>query len=219
MISYSLTKLNICLKYSILIVLSIAAILYSCNSQLNKLPETTNSFTIAKADSVIKGSLATEQKRIAYDNTKYYHYLLNQEVKVTQGGASGKLLNGKYEVFDKQMSILKSGSLKDGLKIGEWKDWHTNGSLKRRVQYKRGVEHGHYFEYNSQGRLRITGKFKNGLKHGIAKELDVDGKVISYIIYKNGFIVPNKSSKKEIITKKEKPKEREKRENNPKKST
>jgi hypothetical protein len=66
---------------------------------------------------------------------------------------------------------------------------YEEGTPKFEVELKDGLRHGDYFEYHPTGELKIKGKYKADLKEGTWKFYDVDGKLIKKDRYKKGDIV------------------------------
>lgn len=60
------------------------------------------------------------------------------------------------------------------------------GVPKYEVDIKDGLKHGNYFEYHETGELKIKGKYKNDLKEGTWKYYDTNGKMIKREKFKSG---------------------------------
>ncbi|WP_426672084.1 toxin-antitoxin system YwqK family antitoxin [Mucilaginibacter sp. McL0603] len=67
----------------------------------------------------------------------YYWYSANA-IHSSQGGFSGKLLNGQYTTYYPDKNLKEQGSFKKGLKDGIWKSWNTDGTLATMITWKRG---------------------------------------------------------------------------------
>jgi antitoxin component YwqK of YwqJK toxin-antitoxin module len=100
------------------------------------------------------------------DPTKKYHWYSNNQLKITQGGYSGKLLNGSYTDFHFNNNLKEKGVFKMGLKIGEWKKWNIEGKLSEIANFKDGILHGPFYQYNLSGDLQESGNYKNGKMDG-----------------------------------------------------
>jgi antitoxin component YwqK of YwqJK toxin-antitoxin module len=74
----------------------------------------------------------------AKQSLMYYWYSANM-IHSTQGGFSGKLLNGQYEEFYLNKNLKQQGTFKKGLKDGAWKTWGENGMLLETSTWKNGV--------------------------------------------------------------------------------
>ncbi|HEY9000690.1 MAG TPA: hypothetical protein VIM89_05020 [Mucilaginibacter sp.] len=69
----------------------------------------------------------------------YYWYSAN-DIHCTQGGYSGKLLNGTYIEYYPDKNLKEQGSFKKGLKSGVWKKWNNDGTLASVTTWKRGLQ-------------------------------------------------------------------------------
>jgi hypothetical protein len=58
--------------------------------------------------------------------------------------------------------------------------------VKFTVQLKNGLKHGDYIEYHPNGQIKFKGSFENDQQHGVWKEYDLSGKRIGRVRYKNG---------------------------------
>jgi hypothetical protein len=75
----------------------------------------------------------------AKSNLHYFWYSANA-IHETQGGYSGRLLNGKYSAFYLNKNLKEQGNFKKGLKNGVWRSWNGDGSLIAATNWKRGTE-------------------------------------------------------------------------------
>jgi hypothetical protein len=74
-------------------------------------------------------------------NTKVSYYWYSADaIHATQGGYSGKLLNGPYIEYYPDKNLKQQGTFKKGLKEGIWKTWNTDGTLHSITKWKHGVE-------------------------------------------------------------------------------
>jgi antitoxin component YwqK of YwqJK toxin-antitoxin module len=60
-------------------------------------------------------------------------------------------LNGLCTEFFSTGKIKKKGVFQNGLKDGEWLEYHPNGQIAQKVNYKNDVLHGWSYAYNSKG--------------------------------------------------------------------
>ncbi len=163
--------------------------------------------------------LSEDKKGVShFDKKKYYYWFKAQKVIITQGGASGQLLNGSFEAFYDNKQLSRKGKFKKGLKDGEWLYWRENGSLIRTENWNNGNKRGIEVVYNEKGIVTETYKYKccsfskqtkdslivsnySGSKKTITL-FDKDGVEVSTTKIKNGTIVTPKT--KEEKTEKEK---------------
>lgn len=76
------------------------------------------------------------KKKIEPNISKNYYWFSAHAIRITQGGYSGKLLNGPYTTVYLNKNLKEQGSFKDGLKEGNWRTWYPNGNLKETVAWK-----------------------------------------------------------------------------------
>jgi len=72
-------------------------------------------------------------------NLSYYWYNANT-IHISQGGFSGKLLNGLYTEYYTNKNLKEQGNFKKGLKDGVWKSWNEEGILTSVTNWKLGSE-------------------------------------------------------------------------------
>jgi antitoxin component YwqK of YwqJK toxin-antitoxin module len=131
-----------------------------------------------------------DEPNIATDRL-YYWYSANR-IHQTQGGYSGKLLNGLFEEYYFNKNLKTQGSFKKGLKSGIWKSWNDNGSLNEEMTWKNGLKNGHFYQYDSAGHLKETGKYKNDLLNGKVTQINEKGtEEITW--YKKGVVVKSRT--------------------------
>ena len=122
---------------------------------------------------------------------KYYYWYSAGKLRTTQGGFSGKLLNGPYESFYQNKAIKEQGKFKKGLKSGTWKTWFENGNLKEVAEWRLGNKTGHFSEYDESGKIKSAGRYKKGKLQGkLLSYLAKDSVAVSH--YKEGKLVVKK---------------------------
>lgn len=131
---------------------------------------------------------------------EYFWYSANKIMK-TQGGFSGKLLNGDYNEFYLTKNLKEQGTFKLGLKNGLWNKWSTSGKLLYQANYKDGLLHGVYFQYDTLGNLKEENSYRNGLLNGISKKYVSKDNILT-TKYDDGAIKPKKEGKFSIWLKK-----------------
>jgi len=121
-------------------ILLIGFFLLSISANAQKLPDFGfNKVRLAESDKTILAETApVNSNPKAKANLFYYWYGAN-EIHVTQGGFSGKLLNGSYTEFYLNKNLEEQGSFKKGLKNGTWKRWNEDGTLNQVTQWKNGL--------------------------------------------------------------------------------
>ncbi|MEO7215184.1 hypothetical protein [Mucilaginibacter sp.] len=130
----------------------------------------------------------TSQPDVSPDKT-YYWYGANT-VHQTQGGFSGKLLNGSYKEFYLDKNLKEEGRFKAGLKDGVWKSWATGGRLVSSITWHNGVKAGKYALYNDSSLVSQSGHYRNDLLNGPIK-FYVNKDSVHIVKYKDGHINPD----------------------------
>lgn len=123
-------------------------------------------------------------KQITLDTDKRYYWFSTNQINSTQGGFSGKLLNGSYQEFYASKQLKESGYVDKGLKTGLWKNWDTTGKLKDDYTWNFGKMNGVYHKYDSTGKVLEAGKYKNDLLNG--KQKHYQGDTVKEVLYKKG---------------------------------
>ncbi|MBB5620119.1 antitoxin component YwqK of YwqJK toxin-antitoxin module [Pedobacter cryoconitis] len=147
--------------------------------------------TINYADHKVTLHVLPADRTLKYtDLTKSYYWYSSNQIKITQGGFSGKLLHGLYSNYYENKNLQEQGNFNMGLKSGEWKNWTEDGKLISDVNFINGVPEGDFYKYDNQGKLVERGRNVNG---------KVDGDFVKYqgdstlsVRYKNGIVVPAK---------------------------
>ena len=90
---------------------------------------------------------------------RLYYWFSGNVIHTTQGGYSGKLLNGRYNEYFPSKSLKEQGSFDKGLKSGIWKTWTEDGVLTQEITWKEGVKNGEFTLYDEQGNIKQSGTF------------------------------------------------------------
>lgn len=133
---------------------------------ISKDPAPVRDITLVQPDSVIKTAIWNAQPKRNIRLDRNYFWFYNNTICHNLGGYSGKLLHGKYEVFDKAKRLVCTGSFKYGLKEGEWIFWFTNGQIKEYIDYKKGKIQGVKKSYDISGNLVSEVRYRNNLPDG-----------------------------------------------------
>jgi hypothetical protein len=130
-----------------------------------------------------------------------YAWFSGNRINWTQGGYSGKLLDGPYTEFYESKALKTQGYFDMGLRSGEWKSWNEKGLPDSVVNYSGGKLSGRFERYDGQGNLFEKGKYRKGLVNGkLERHISVDSVLVTR--YKNGKISPEKPSIIKIWAKK-----------------
>ncbi len=91
-----------------------------------------------------------------------YHWLKGSTLIVSESGAAGKLLHGRYVSFYDNGQLHQKGKLYRGLKVGEWRTWNDQGRLLQIVNWRMGLLHGSYTTFNALTKDGTTTYYKGG---------------------------------------------------------
>ncbi|NQD71729.1 hypothetical protein HP439_13445 [Sphingobacterium shayense] len=138
--------------------------------ELELLRNIQNRITI-NHDSGMKEVFTVTEKSTKTKSQKIYSWYQSQKVQHTQGGYSGKLLDGKYTSYYSNKHLAKQGSYKNGLANGTWKFWREDNMLQKEEQWKQGRQNGTTSHYNERGQL---------LQQGVTKDGKWEGKIWTY---------------------------------------
>lgn len=123
-----------------------------------------------------------------------YAWFSGNRINWTQGGYSGKLLDGPYSEFYENKALKTQGYFDMGLKSGEWKSWNEKGLPDSVANYSNGKLSGRFERYDASGGLLVKGKYRKGLINGkLERRVSADSVLVTR--YKNGKISPEKPSK------------------------
>jgi hypothetical protein len=122
---------------------------------------------------------------------RQYYWFSGNQINITQGGYSGKLLNGDYEDLYNNKNLKTTGAFEQGLKTGTWKNWTEEGILKDQFSFHAGQKNGPYFKYDSLGKVIEKGFYQDDLLNG--KQETVSGDSTTVVYYKQGKVRPQKS--------------------------
>lgn len=123
------------------LILLLLFYLLSIGAYAQKIPDYgLNRIRITQDDQTIVAELEPEQPTISAKSNLHYFWYSANIIHETQGGYSGRLLNGFYSVFYLNKNLKEQGHFKTGLKNGIWKSWKEDGSLQATTNWKRGVE-------------------------------------------------------------------------------
>lgn len=124
-----------------MLLLIFSVIIFSARAQqfpeygLDKIRINDTAKTIVAEIYPVNGKLKTNP------NLFYYWYSTNL-IHTTQGGYSGRLLNGQYSEYYLNKNLKQEGVFKKGLRDGAWKKWNEDGTLKEVVNWKDGLIDG-----------------------------------------------------------------------------
>ncbi len=121
-------------------ILFLLFLLLSISAAAQKMPDSGfDKVRIAENDKTILAEIIPVNKNPKANPTLYYYWYSANVIHLTQGGFSGKLLNGSYDEFYANNNLKQQGNFKKGLKDGVWKSWDENGTLTQVSTWKNGI--------------------------------------------------------------------------------
>lgn len=142
------------------------------------------------SDKEFRYEFYTTDKKIEPKIAKTYYWFKGGLIHEAQGGIAGDLLNDKFIKMYHSNQLAEQGQFKNGLRVGEWKTWYSNGVLSTTLNYSKGLKSGKYFRYNEIGALVEHGKYTSNLKTG--RWTNTETKEIT--TYRDGIIVKQKEN-------------------------
>lgn len=124
------------------------------------------SINLSFGDSIVKTTASNiYPKKRLLQNAQYFWYS-SGKIQTNYGSYSGKLIHGKYEVFDRNNKLIRQGNFNYGLKQGIWMEWYPDGIKKEIISYKNGDPDGIRLTYTNDGKILSKMMYKEGLLHG-----------------------------------------------------
>ncbi|MFI5139273.1 MAG: toxin-antitoxin system YwqK family antitoxin [Sphingobacteriales bacterium] len=94
---------------------------------------------IVEPDKIVKAEIIPINSRPAVKPDRLYYWYNDNRIHTSQGGYTGKLLNGLYEAYYLNHNLKEQGVFKKGLKDGVWKSWNEDGTLSQTGNWKNGL--------------------------------------------------------------------------------
>jgi antitoxin component YwqK of YwqJK toxin-antitoxin module len=94
---------------------------------------------IVEPDKVIVAEINPVSKEQSAKSDRFYYWYSSNKIHFSQGGYSGKLLNGLYSEFYPNKNLKEQGTFKNGLKDGAWKSWNEDGTLNQISKWRKGA--------------------------------------------------------------------------------
>lgn len=99
-----------------------------------------NRVRIITSDQSVVAELNPVSVHVATKATLHYYWYSANAIHETQGGYSGRLLDGLYTAYYPNKNLKEQGRFKKGLKDGVWKYWKADGALQSTANWKKGQE-------------------------------------------------------------------------------
>jgi antitoxin component YwqK of YwqJK toxin-antitoxin module len=97
-----------------------------------------NRVRIVEPDRVIQLEVKPVTSEPGIKSDRLYYWYSSNKVHYSQGGFSGKLLNGQYTEYYPNLNLKEQGIFKKGLKDGVWKSWNEDGTLHSEMKWHNG---------------------------------------------------------------------------------
>ncbi len=149
---------------------------------------------VSKNDTIIKCKVLNNKVKYKPAADTYYFWYRANDVHKNLGGYDGLLLTEDYCVYVNN-NLVEKGYFKNGVKIGEWRNWNTKGEVEKVYTYRNGLLHGACNYYYSSALVK-TENYKRGILHGKVMSYENDTVIVSK--YRKGVLmVKNIPDKKE----------------------
>jgi len=125
---------------------------------------------------------------VSTESERTYTWFSGNQIRTTQGGYSGRLLNGLYEDFYLDKNLKERGYFDKGLKQGLWKSWNAEGVLREEMTWDKGQKNGNYAKYSQAGVMQEKGVYKNGLRNGDYEKYTEAGVLAEKSTYKDDLL-------------------------------
>ena len=107
--------------------------------QAQKLPSMGYKVHITQADKTIVAEISPLDADVVPKKVLTYYWYTASTIQTTQGGFSGKLLNGIYNEYYLNKNLKEQGNFSKGLKDGTWKSWNEDGTLNQAIEWRNGL--------------------------------------------------------------------------------
>jgi len=149
---------------------------------------TTREVVLNQSDTIYRVQIFIENPKVKINKSKFYSWFYKETLLHTEGSWSGKLLQGKYEVYYPNNNLFIQGKYKKGWKVGIWKKWYPDGTLMEQKSWKKGLVHGNFTQHTPKGNLSMRGKYLKGQMHGFIYIYDEEGNE-KKLRYKKGTLI------------------------------
>jgi antitoxin component YwqK of YwqJK toxin-antitoxin module len=98
----------------------------------------TREVILNSGDSIFVANILLDEAKVETDLKKTYYWYIRGKICHNTGDFSGKLLDGRFQVFVQDKLIL-SGTYEKGIKTGRWISWKNDGSINNITMFKNGI--------------------------------------------------------------------------------
>ncbi|MDP4209205.1 MAG: hypothetical protein Q8928_10365 [Bacteroidota bacterium] len=160
-------------------------------------PGSQRNIIVNSEDSLIKTSVWDKPYKHKIDPEINYHWYAAGTINHNVGGYSGKLVHGKYEMFDNEQKLRAKGTFEYGVMTGNWIRWYANGNTQWTGNYKDGKITGKVLTYTIDGKQASILSYKKGVLNGKSYFFEQDKTIVKK--FRNGKeIVKVAKVKKEV---------------------
>ncbi|MGV8879435.1 MAG: toxin-antitoxin system YwqK family antitoxin [Sphingobacteriaceae bacterium] len=150
------------------IFISLTIYMFGLTALAQKIPDLgLNKIRIIYPDKIVQAEILPVIPAQLSKPDRYYHWYSANQIKTTQGGFSGRLLDGLYRSFYLSKGLKEQGVFKNGLKTGVWRNWDEDGNLRDIFTWHKGLKEGFFQLYDPIGHISETGSYHEDLLHGI----------------------------------------------------
>src|SRR5437879_9375353 len=96
-------------------------------------------------------SFHVTNEKITNLRSSTYYWFGQGDIRSTQGGYSGKLIDGVFEKFNRKNALIEKGEFENGLKEGTWTKWYPNGKFLSQYRWRNGQRDGDFEEFHPGG--------------------------------------------------------------------
>jgi len=143
---------------------------------------------IAGNDKTIQAELRPITTDPEMETDRLYYWYSGNNIHSTQGGFSGRLLNGQYSEYFANKNLKEMGVFKKGLKYGIWRSWTENGTLIQFYTWEKGLKTGKFSVFDERGIVKQSGTYHHNLLEGPVKTYNEKNQV-TIVNYHEGMIV------------------------------
>jgi hypothetical protein len=170
-------------------IISAVFLLISASCVAQKIPDFGfNKIRVVQGDKIIQADLKPVNSIPIPSQDLWYYWYRSNDIHVTQGDFSGRLLNGVYTEYYLNKNLKVQGSFNKGLKNGIWKNWNEDGNLTDVYTWSYGKKSGEFTLYDGHGKLKQVGNYKNDLLEGkVRTYLNTN---VTMVKYHQGQMIP-----------------------------
>jgi antitoxin component YwqK of YwqJK toxin-antitoxin module len=119
-------------------------------------------YTIKRiSDANFRYEFYVTEKTVTPQKKKIYYWFKGGAIHNSESGMAGNLLDGEFLKMYHSNQLAEQGKFENGLKVGLWKTWHSNGVIETTQYWKDGYRSGDFYHYDSTGEMLEKGNLKS----------------------------------------------------------